>query len=96
MGKKLSKVQEEVLALMNDNWELGRDTGGFSSPTWWLQKGGLGHGGEARYIRKYDTGLILCNEGLIERTNPNKTEYPTERYRLSIKGLFYLQTMRRY
>lgn len=79
MGK-LSETQREVLRLMADGWELG-STGGFE-PRYWLQKGGLGKGGETKDIRS-TTYLSLLGLGLIEQA---AHKFPFVYYRLTEKG----------
>ena len=60
---KLSKKQQEVIDLMNNGWELGQTTG-YSSRTW-LQKGGIGRGGEAKTISS-STLLALHKKRVIK------------------------------
>jgi len=54
---KLSKTQLEVLRLMNEGWELGRNNdGGWGGRQWWMQKGGLGYGGDDKTINSATSG----------------------------------------
>ena len=69
---KLSKIQQEVIDLMRDGWELGQSKG-FHESTW-LQQGGCGKGGPTKKISSatltalYDRGLIVKNEHKYPRT----------------------------
>jgi len=80
---KLSKVQLEVIRLMKEGWELGRSSG--FRPSWWLQKNGLGKGGETKRIMNFSTCLKLYDLGLIYKPSP-KLEFPTEHWALTDKG----------
>ena len=73
---KLSQRQQEVLDLMNAGWELGLDIAFHGQP--WLQKGGLGRGGDSKRI-SHATLFALHKRGLIKIA---KREFPLETYRL--------------
>lgn len=79
---KLSKTQLEVLRLMaSGEWELGF-TSGFGDAHYWMQKGGLGRGGETKKIN-VKTGHALYRKGFTELS---KLGFPTSHYRLTEKG----------
>ena len=59
---KLSKTQETIVALMNDGWALGLD--GTMIGRAWMQKGGLGCGGETRTV-SLATFYALRDRGVI-------------------------------
>jgi len=77
-----TKSQLEILRLMASGWELGLEC--VMLARYWMQKGGLGYGGEARNVHA-TTAHSLRKKGLIER-NPNKPYFPSIHYRLSEKG----------
>ena len=74
--KKLSKAQQEVVAMMENGWELGVSTS-FDGRSW-LQKGGCGKGGETKTV-SIRTFSALRDAGLIESSGRS---FPTEKYRL--------------
>lgn len=81
-AKALSKVQAEVLALLQSGeWELGESVARLSGSRYWLQKGGVGRGGESREVR-WSTAKALIDAGLIEAPYA----FPTLKYRLTEKG----------
>jgi uncharacterized protein YjhX (UPF0386 family) len=74
---KLSKRQQEVVDLLSDGWEIG-----FSNTfngSVWIQKGGVGRGGETRNVHTatvfalLDRGIIMCV----------RSGFPTSCYRLT-------------
>jgi hypothetical protein len=65
---------DEILSLMANGWELGKSTTGRA----WIQKGGVGHGGEAKKVHA-STMRSLLDKGLVELFKPG---FPTARYRL--------------
>lgn len=75
---KLSKVQQEVLDLMANGWELGRSEGFVSRC--WLQKGGLGRGGEAKDVRS----TTLRKLWVLELIKIAKEEYPVTHFILNL------------
>lgn len=79
---KLSKSQLELLKLMADGWELGKDATGSSG--WWMQKGGLGRGGEAKNVH-LTTAHNSYKKGLIKRDD-TKPHFPSTHYCLTEKG----------
>ena len=74
--KKMTKAQQEVIAMMRDGWELGVSTS-FDGRCW-LQKGGCGLGGETKSVN-VRTVSALRKAGLIESAGRS---FPTEKYRL--------------
>jgi hypothetical protein len=64
---KLSKVQTEVLQMMNDGWEL-RTTQGTFNPSFWLHKNDKGT--KTKDIRS-NTFFVLWQNKLIEETDKN-------------------------
>lgn len=77
---KLSPIQQKTIALMQDGWELGV-SGGFS-PRCWIQKNGIGKGGESLNL-KISTFHVLLNKKLIKKTEDG---YPTSKYKLTKLG----------
>lgn len=74
--RKLTPIQQEVIDLIKQGWELGTSTdlSGFSR----LQKGGLGKGGETKHV-KSSTVHTLEYLGYIER---GESKFPTLHWRL--------------
>ena len=60
---KLTAVQQKILDLMDDGWELGESMG--LNPNAWIQQGGLGRGGKAQEVR-LSTLFGLEQKGLIK------------------------------
>lgn len=75
--KKLSATQLHILELMNDGWELGHSRGMY--PGFWIQKNGIGKGGESKSISSA-TFHVLLDTKSIEKF---KEGYPTDKYRIS-------------
>lgn len=75
---KLSPTQREIIDCMKNGWELG--TSMMIDGGSWLQKGGLGHGGEHRKVSTVSVhalqklGLIIPIRG-----------FPTQRWKLARK-----------
>jgi len=88
---KLSPKLLEILELMNDGWELGFSIG-VSKALWWIQKGGLGRGGEAKYPHGRIQIRRLSKEGLI--ANDGKHHFPTTPYFLTDKGKKFLKEIK--
>jgi len=76
---KLSKLQQEVIDLMNNGWELGRDV--TYNGRCWMQKGGLGCGGNTKKVG-HNTVHALYRKGLIEE----HYRFPTAKYTLTSKA----------
>jgi len=71
---RLSKPQREVLELLATGaWELGHST---YTGHYWMQRGGLGKGGEMRKVRT-DVAYALWKKGYIEEApaGPNMQSY---------------------
>jgi hypothetical protein len=77
---KLTKAQQEVIDLMRQGWELGVST--TADGRWWLQKGGLGRGGETNNVNA-NTAHALLRAGLIRSAGYS---FPTQHYLLTDKG----------
>ena len=60
---------QNVHNLMLDGWQLG-----FSSGRWWLQKGGLGKGGEAKDVHA-TTAWKMRKEKRIKAANTENTPW---------------------
>jgi len=60
---KLTEKQQQVIDLMQDGWQLGRDN--HNNGRSWLQKGGIGHGGESVSVSR-STVDSLEKKGLIK------------------------------
>lgn len=79
--KKLSNKQAEVIKLMSEGWELGHnksDIRGYSNT--WLQKDGLGRGGETKEVH-FNTFQALLSKKLIY--DKSLRNYPTTLYALT-------------
>jgi len=72
---KLSKQQDKAIKLMKDGWELGCSE---TSGKCWLQKGGLGSGGNTEKVKE-STISALEKKGLITY---NKRDYPFHKWKL--------------
>lgn len=77
---KLSEPQKAVIYLMQEGWELGRSLIFDRQP--WLQKNGLGRGGESKDVRS-NIVFTLVRMGLIEGM---ARQFPKQRYVLTGKG----------
>ena len=62
---KLPKTQIDILDKMDNGWELGLATG-YKGSRAWLQKGGLGYGGDSQKVHR-NTLFSLEAKGLIKR-----------------------------
>jgi len=74
--RKLTPVQQEVIDLMKQGWELGSDS--TIDGKCWIQKGGLGKGGEAKTV-KYGTINTLGYLGYIKVAS---SDFPTTHWQL--------------
>lgn len=77
---KLTKAQERVVSRMKDGWELGWSS--TMEGRVWLQKGGVGRGGESEKVSTA-TAHALLKAGVIVC---DKRGFPTSKYRLSTSG----------
>jgi hypothetical protein len=87
MKTALTKKQAEVVYLMANGWELGLDIGIIGR--YWIQKGGLGYGGESRNVHG-NTAYFLNRMKMIESV---ERHFPTERFRLTELGLQTVKTL---
>jgi len=78
---KLSKTQSTVIKLMREGWEMGRSTS-FNDNRIWLQKNGIGRGGETFEVR-FNTYSALGNRELIKL---KEQRFPTSLYELTEIG----------
>jgi len=83
---KISPKQRELLMLIGDGWEIGISTG--FKPRAWIQKGGLGRGGEAKDVH-FNTFHSLRVKGLIAQNNELPYANP-EHYHRTQKGILSL------
>ncbi len=60
---KLTEKQQQVIDLMQDGWQLGRDN--HNNGRSWLQKNGIGRGGESIDVSR-STVNSLEKKGLIK------------------------------
>ena len=77
--RKLTPTQQEVIDLIKQGWELGSSLS--IDGRCWIQKGGLGKGGEAKNVSS-STVHTLEYLGYIER---GESHFPTLHYRLKTK-----------
>lgn len=77
LKKKISSTQAFVLNLLSNGWELGHSKG-FKQNAW-VQKGGVGRGGESRSI-SMATFNCLIEIKAIEITTSG---YPTDKYKIT-------------
>ncbi len=78
--RKLTDTQQEVLDLINDGWELGSDV--TMSGGYWLQKEGIGRGGETKVVSS-STVRTLEYLSYIER---GEYSFPILHYRLKTEN----------
>jgi hypothetical protein len=57
-------TQEEILRLLREGWELGKDIG--IDGSWWMQRDGLGMGGPSRRVNAA-SAHALHRKGLIKQ-----------------------------
>lgn len=74
---KLTKAQQEIIDLLKNGWELGISAG-FNARCW-IQKGGIGRGGESKDIR-HSTYTALRKAKAIKLVEQG---YPTSKYAAS-------------
>lgn len=79
--KKPTLKMLEILGLMVNGWELGKDVD--FNGRWWIQKGRLGCGGETK--SNLHRGMIqgLIDRGLIER---GQYHFPTTKCYITPAG----------
>ena len=83
---KLSKLQTEVIKLIQEGWELGTYRNFKLGIDISLQKNGLGRGGKAKRINA-NTFWSLVAKGLIEEVPNQSWAASPKRYRLTQKGI---------
>jgi len=76
MGKKLSPAMQNVVDMMRDGWQLGKN--GTFDGRWWLQKGGVGRGDKIEKVTA-GTAYALYSRKVIE---VDKRSFPTTTYKL--------------
>ena len=76
---ELSKTQKEIVNLMRNGWELGGSMSGSGGD--WIQKGGLGKGGDSKNVNA-NTTFALYKKGVICR---GLRKFPTEHYLLKVE-----------
>jgi hypothetical protein len=90
MGKiekvKLTKAQYRILNLMYSGWELGLNND--YQGKCWIQKGGLGRGGESEHNIYYGIIDKLEKLGFIERLDHS---FSTTHCKITQKGIDYLK-----
>lgn len=72
---KLTKAQQKVVDAMREGWELGTSDGPDGRA--WLQKGGLGRGGDTMPVQ-WGTLRALRNAGVVEGIKSAKVWYRTD------------------
>lgn len=81
---KLSKAQLEIITLMQAGWEMGKSEA-FSSNHAWVQKDGVGRGGESKNM-SIATFTSLLEKKMIEIKHKS---FPTSKYQLTDLGKNY-------
>lgn len=79
MAKKLSKVQQEIVDLMKEGWELGVSLSFSGNYSCRVQKDGLGNGGATKYF-SVSTFKALENKGILKIKS---NEFRNKKYALS-------------
>lgn len=79
---KLSPVQIEILKLMRAGWPMAKSNKISYGYSYWLQKDGIGRGGETKYFKE-PTFNFLLNNGFIALL---KKSYPVSSYQLTELG----------
>ncbi len=79
----ISPKQKNILQLIIDGWEIGIYTGIY--PGAWIQKSGLGYGGEAKGVN-FKTFDSLRTKGLIAQNNELPFTNP-QHYHITQKGI---------
>lgn len=93
MKKKLTERQLHVVRRMCEGWELGLEQG-YRGSFWWLQKNGLGKGGDCENVHA-STAESLLKLGLVRDTSKTMFARPrpfaltdsiSEEVRASLRG----------
>lgn len=80
---KLSKAQRELLEkIASGEWELGTSTAMASRRSAWIQRGGIGHGGETVGV-SHATVHALYRHGMIAHGDKR---FPTRTWKVTEKG----------
>ena len=88
MTRKLSKTQRELLEkIASGEWELGTNTAMASRSSAWIQRGGIGRGGESVTVNQA-TVHALYRRGMI--TYGDKS-FPTRTWKVTEKGRRHAQ-----
>jgi hypothetical protein len=74
-------TQDEILKLLREGWAIGLSGGQHAS--WWMQKNGLGRGGEHRDVHSA-SAFALYKKGLIEIKGARS--FPHTEYQLTELG----------
>jgi len=90
---KISKIQLEILKLMKKGWELGKMFHTDLSVRFWLQKEGIGKGGETKEIRNSKSIFKLEDLSLIKLNQGNPSYFSGCTYKLTEKGKEFLQSI---
>ena len=69
---KLTPTMKEVMVKIREGWAVGYSHG--LNPHAWIQKNGVGRGGEAMHVR-LDTFFALHDSGLIFRRAKKQEKY---------------------
>ncbi|MCB7130196.1 MAG: hypothetical protein J3T61_11735 [Candidatus Brocadiales bacterium] len=77
---KLTKPMKTVLRLMGSGWELGSGTGSMDGPPF-LQKGGVGYGGDTAKTNWNTIGGLLDRKLIVQHY-----KFPTATYSLTPLG----------
>ena len=89
MTTKLSKAQRELLEkIASGEWELGTNTAMASRRSAWIQRGGIGRGGETVGVSRATVHALL-RRGMIaygDKSFPTRTWKVTEKGRQALEG----------
>ena len=75
--EKLTEVQQEVIDLMKAGWELGQNESGAMNKRSWLQKDGLGRGGESKKISSATVQALI-----LKKVIKKNYKFPVSRFEL--------------
>ena len=79
---KLTKVMKSVLHLMASGWELGSSVGTLMGGPPWLQKGGIGRGGETIDSNQNTVHALYIRKFIVQK----RYKFPTATYSLTPLG----------
>lgn len=83
---KLSKTQLEILKFMGYGWELGQMLCTNLSVRCWLQKNGIGKGGECKKIKNSKSVIKLRELSFIKINQGDPSYFSGCTYKLTDKG----------